>query len=153
VVASPKPAGIKEIKSIELLMESGHVVIACGGGGIPVAETDGTYRGMDAVIDKDFAAAKLAELINADTLFILTAVERASINFRKPDERPLSQITVDEAKRYCEEGHFAPGSMLPKIEAGIAFVSGGSNRKAVIGLLAKAAETISGENGTTILPR
>ena len=150
VVPSPKPIDIRELKSIELLIENGNVVVACGGGGIPVVKDGGGYLGVDSVIDKDFAAAKLADLIDADILFILTAVERVCVDFNKPGQRAIPEMTIEEAKKLCGEGHFAPGSMLPKVEASIQFASGKKGRKAVIGLLSKAAQSIKGENGTII---
>jgi len=150
VVPSPKPVDICERDTIAALLDSGRIVIACGGGGIPVVTENGTRHGADAVIDKDFAAAKLAELIEADFLFIITAVDRVSINYRKPDEKVLKCITAEEAEEYCRQGHFAPGSMLPKVEACISFVSSGGGRKAIIGSLESAALALSGESGTMI---
>jgi len=150
VVASPRPVDIVEKNTIKKLVEDDAVVIACGGGGIPVVRSNSGLKGIDAVIDKDFAAAKMAELINADVLFILTAVERVSINFNKPDQKDLETLTIAQAKQYIEEGHFAPGSMLPKVQACMSFAEGKSGRKAIIGALEKAAEAIIGESGTTI---
>lgn len=150
VVASPRPVDICEKDTIKALMDAGQMVIACGGGGVPVAACGDAYEGVEAVIDKDFAAAKLAETVNADLLFILTAVERVCINYRKEDEQTLSAMTADEAERYSKQGHFAPGSMLPKIEAGILFARSGSGRRTVIGALEKAAQALSGESGTVI---
>lgn len=150
VVPSPKPVDICEKDTITMLLNNGQIVIACGGGGIPVIEENGVHDGVEAVIDKDFAAAKLAELIEADFLFILTAVERVCINYRKPEEKVLEQITIAEAEEYCKQGHFAPGSMLPKVEACIAFVNSGLNRRAIIGSLENAAQALSGESGTVI---
>lgn len=149
-VPSPLPVDIVEKASIKHLSQTGYVVIACGGGGMPVAlGPDGLY-GVDAVIDKDFAAAKLAELVDADLLFILTAVDHVKINFNKPDEQSLDKLTVAQAEEYAAQGHFAKGSMLPKVEASIAFAKSGAGKKAIIGSLEKAAQAIAGESGTAI---
>lgn len=151
MVASPKPVDIVEKDSILNLLDDEFIVIACGGGGIPVIKNDeGDYESVPAVIDKDFASAKLAELVNADYLFILTAVDRVAINFGKPEQKDLVSISVDEAKQYASEGHFAPGSMLPKVEAAISFASSKPGRKAVIGSLEKAPLAMQGESGTMI---
>ena len=150
VVPSPAPINIVEKAAIKHLVDSDYTVIACGGGGMPVMATDAGLQGIDAVIDKDFASAKLAELIDADLLFILTAVDRVKINFNKPDEKSLDRLTVAEAAAYCAQGHFAKGSMLPKVEAAIGFASSGTGRKAIIGLLEQAAQAIAGESGTVI---
>lgn len=152
VVASPKPVSVVELDTIRTLAESGHVVIACGGGGIPVFTTRGHHlKGAAAVIDKDFASEKLAELLDADYLIILTAVEKAAIHYGRPEQRWLDTVTVAEAKKYCEEGHFAPGSMLPKVEAAMAFASSKPGRRALITLLEKAREGIEGKTGTVIV--
>ncbi|MCL2703763.1 MAG: carbamate kinase [Defluviitaleaceae bacterium] len=150
MVASPMPVDIMEKLTVMCLLENKRVVIACGGGGIPVAEKDGAFTGVDAVVDKDFAAARMAQLIDADILFILTAVERVCINYRKPDEKSLPGMTVAEAKKLSGEGHFAPGSMLPKVQAACMFVESGKNRRAIITSLEKAAQALSGESGTVI---
>ena len=151
VVASPRPIDIAEKTAVLDLTANKFIVIACGGGGIPVAKNDdGTFEGVSAVIDKDFAAEKLAELVSADYLFILTAVDRVAVNFGKPEQKDLAEMTVEEAKKYCEEGHFAPGSMLPKVEAAMMFVESGSNRKAVICSLEKVQLAVKGESGTLI---
>jgi len=150
VVPSPKPVDILEKNIIKTLVDSGTLTIACGGGGMPVIMEDGNISGIDAVIDKDFAAAKLAELLSMDCLFILTAVDRVKINFNKPDEQSLEKLTVSEAKKYITEGHFAPGSMLPKVEAAISFVENGTGKQAIIGSLDKAAEVLQGKSGTFI---
>ena len=151
VVASPKPVDICEKQTIKMLVDAGVITIACGGGGMPVINEGGSLTGVDAVIDKDFAAAKLAALIEADCLFILTAVDHVMINFNKPDQKTLSSMTIAEAKQYIAEGHFAPGSMLPKVEAALAFVESGSGKKAIIGSLEKANAAIKGESGTVIV--
>ena len=125
VVASPKPVRINNIEIIRQLVEVGNIVITVGGGGIPVVDEDGVLSGVEAVIDKDLASALCASQIRADALYILTNVPKVYINFRKPDEKPLDVITVDEAKRYLAEGHFTEGSMAPKVRAGIYFVENG----------------------------
>jgi len=156
VVASPKPVNIVEAVTIKAMLAAGEIPIAAGGGGIPVAMKDGQYRGMPAVIDKDFSAAKLAELIDADMLIILTAVEKVAINFGKPDQKWLDSLTVAEAEKYIAENQFAKGSMLPKVQAAIAFVRShpaGSQaaHTALITLLSKARDGIEGRTGTTIV--
>ncbi len=150
VVASPKPAEIIEIDAIRSLVDSGQLVIACGGGGIPVIKKGNHLKGASAVIDKDFASELLAENLDADFLIILTAVEKAAVNYGKPDQKWLSDITIAEAERYIEEGHFAPGSMLPKVQAAVKFASSKAGRTALITLLEKASEGISGKTGTRI---
>jgi carbamate kinase len=154
VVASPKPVKIVEADTIKALLAAGHIPIAGGGGGIPVALKDGQYRGMGAVIDKDFTAACLAESINADMLIILTAVEKVAINFGKPEQKWLDSLTVAEAEQYIAENQFAKGSMLPKVQAAIAFVRGAGKageKSALITLLAKARDGIEGKTGTKII--
>ena len=150
VVASPDPIDIKEKGTIRCLMENGDVVIACGGGGIPVYREDGMLHGIDAVIDKDKAAAKLADLIAADTFIVLTAVPRVAINFGRPDQQWLERITVSQAKEYIKAGHFAPGSMLPKVEAAIRFVSSLPGRQAIITSLENACHALTEGGGTVI---
>ena len=150
VVASPLPRKIVEIGPIKQLWDS-TIVIACGGGGIPVAENpDGSLEGVAAVIDKDFAAELLAEEVQADALMILTEVERVAINFNKPDQRNLSKLTLAEAANYCEEGQFAPGSMLPKVQAAMKFVRANPDKKAIITSLDKAMDAMEGKTGTVI---
>ena len=151
VVASPKPVGIVELDTIRSLVETNHVVIACGGGGIPVFPTEGHHlKGAAAVIDKDFAAARLAEQLDADFLVILTAVEKVAVNFGKPDQEWLDELTPETAARYIEEGQFAPGSMLPKVEAALAFAQSGEGRSSLITLLDRAADGIAGKTGTIV---
>ena len=128
VVPSPRPIDIVEKEAIKSLIDSGFVVIAVGGGGIPVIKSDNTYQGIDAVVDKDFATSLLAEQIKADTLIITTGVPRVCINFGKPNQKALEKITVEETKRYVSEGHFPPGSMLPKIEASLSFLEHNGSR-------------------------
>ena len=149
VVASPMPQSIVEIDTIRALVETDHVVVACGGGGIPVFRTEGHHlKGAAAVIDKDFAAEKLAEQLDADCLIILTAVEKVAVHFGKPDERGLSELTPEEAGQYIEAGEFAPGSMLPKVEAAVRFVQSAPGRTSLITLLEKAKDGITGKTGT-----
>ncbi|MGI6039000.1 MAG: carbamate kinase [Clostridiales bacterium] len=152
VVASPKPIDVIEKRAIATLLQSGCIVIAGGGGGIPVIQKGGKLVGITAVIDKDFASAKLAYLVNADILIILTEVDKVYINWGKPDMQALDTITVDEAEIYVSEGHFAPGSMLPKVEAAISFAESGPGRRAIITSLSKASEALIPGTGTVILP-
>ncbi|WP_430882979.1 carbamate kinase [Fusibacter sp. JL216-2] len=151
VVASPKPIDVVEKASILKLIEKNQIVIAAGGGGIPVVRDGSALIGVPAVIDKDFASAKLAEIVGADYLIILTAVERVAIDFGKVTEKWLDQLTPDLAKKYIKEGQFAPGSMLPKVEAALAFAQSGPDRKALITSLEKAREGIEGTTGTLIV--
>lgn len=149
VVASPEPVGIVEIDTIRSLVETNHTVVACGGGGIPVFKTEGHHlKGAAAVIDKDFAAERLAEQLNADCLIILTAVEKVAVNFNKPDQKWLDVLTADEARTYIGQGQFAPGSMLPKVQAAVRFVESAPGREALITLLEKARDGIEGRTGT-----
>ncbi len=150
VVASPKPVEIVEIDAIRALVDAGQVVIAGGGGGIPVVLNGSQLKGASAVIDKDFASCVLAKELDADYLIILTAVEKVAINFGKPDVKWLSNITVEEAEKYMKEGHFAPGSMLPKVQAAVDFAASKEGRSALITLLEKAKDGIAGETGTVI---
>ena len=149
VVPSPKPVDVVEKDMVNALVDAGFVVITVGGGGIPVVKKDGRLVGTPAVIDKDFASAKLAELIGADMLVILTAVDRVAINWGKPDQKELAEMTVAEAERYCGEGHFAPGSMLPKVQAAMSFAKAGGT--AIIASLANAAAALRGESGTRVV--
>lgn len=151
VVASPRPRGIVELDTIRSLVAANHVVIACGGGGIPVFRTDGHHlKGAAAVIDKDFAAARLAEQLDADTLIILTAVEKVAVNFGKPDQEWLSELTPETAARYIAEGQFAAGSMLPKVQAALEFAQSAEGRTSLITLLEKASAGIAGTTGTIV---
>jgi len=150
-VASPLPKSIIEIETIRALVEAGQVVVAAGGGGIPVYKTEGHHlKGAGAVIDKDFASELLAEELNADVLIILTAVEKVAVNFGKPDQKWLDHMTPDEVRRYIKEGQFAPGSMLPKVQAALKFAESRPGRRALITLLEKAGAGVAGETGTTI---
>lgn len=150
VVASPKPVDIIEKQTVKALMDDCHVVITVGGGGIPVIREGNHLRGASAVIDKDWASAKLAETIDADLLIILTAVEKVAINFGKPSEQWLDNLSLRDAERFIAEGHFAKGSMLPKVEAAAAFARSRPGRQALITMLSKAKEGIEGKTGTII---
>ena len=151
VVASPKPHRIVELDTISSLVAADHVVIACGGGGIPVLPTGNHHlKGAAAVIDKDFAAELLAESLDADYLVILTAVEKVAVNFGKPDQQWLDELTPETAGRYVDEGQFAPGSMLPKVQAAVKFAGSKPGRSALITLLDRAADGIAGKTGTIV---
>ena len=150
VVASPMPQRIRELETIKTLVNAGHIVITCGGGGIPVVSENGKLVGVNAVIDKDNASSLLAAQLGADYLVILTAVEKVAINFGKENQEWLSDLTVNQAKEYIAEEQFAKGSMLPKIEAAIRFAESGEGRRTLITLLDKAAEGIAGKTGTVI---
>ena len=151
VVASPQPVSIIEIESIRDMVNAGLVVVACGGGGIPVYKTEGHHlKGAAAVIDKDFAACVLAQQVEADTLIILTAVEKVAVNFGKPDQKWLDELTPELARQYIAEGQFAPGSMLPKVEAAVKFAESAPGRSALITLLEKAKDGVHGRTGTAI---
>ena len=151
VVASPKPASIVEIESIRDMVDAGLVVVACGGGGIPVFRTEGHHlKGAAAVIDKDFAAGLLARQLEADYLVILTAVEKVAVNFGKPDQKWLDHMTPAEALSYADQGQFAPGSMLPKVQAAVEFAQSAPGRSALITLLETAKEGSQGKTGTVI---
>ena len=150
VVASPEPLEIVEIDTIKTLWDS-TITVTCGGGGIPVVRNaDGSLRGVAAVIDKDLAAERLAEGMEADILMILTEVEQVCLYFNTPDQKALGRITAAEAKQYVDEGHFAPGSMLPKMQAAIRFAESKAGRKAIITSLYKAEEALAGRTGTVI---
>ena len=150
VVASPIPRKIVEIDAVKQLWDS-TIVITCGGGGIPVIEKwDGSLEGVAAVIDKDFAAELLAEQVDADVLMILTEVEKVAINYNKPDQQDLAHLSLKEAAQYCDEGQFAPGSMLPKVQAAMKFVRAYPNKKAIITSLDKAIDALNGKTGTVI---
>ena len=149
VVASPKPVEIIELGTIRTMVDSGNLVIACGGGGIPVIRQSSHLKGASAVIDKDFASCLLAKELDADYLIILTAVEKVALNFGKPDEQWLENVSIDEAKQYIEEGHFAPGSMLPKVQAAVDFAASKFGRTSLITLLEKSRDAVQGKTGTT----
>lgn len=148
IIAAPKPIDIYEIDAIRTLLDAGQVVIACGGGGIPVLEQGTTLKGASAVIEKDLVSAKLAELLDADTLLLLTGVDRVCLNFGTENETALEKVTVEEATKYMQEGHFAAGSMQPKVEAAINFVSTNANHTAIISNLDKAKSALKGKTGT-----
>ncbi len=150
VVASPKPETIIEFPVIKNLIENDVVTISAGGGGIPVIETENGYKGVEAVIDKDFASAKLAELVEADYLLILTGVDNVYINYNEPNQEKLEEVTVDQLKGWIEEEQFAPGSMLPKIEAAIEFVESRPGAKAVITSLENVNNYFEGGSATVV---
>ena len=151
LVASPIPKEIVEIEAIKQLWPT-SIVISCGGGGIPVVKhEDGSLEGVAAVIDKDFAAELLAEEVEADVLMILTEVEKVAINFNKPDQKDLDELTIEEAEKHIADGQFAPGSMLPKVEAAMKFVESGDNKKAIITSLDKAIDALEGKTGTVFV--
>ena len=150
VVASPRPIDIIEKESVKTLVDQGHVVIAGGGGGVSVRKNGDRLEGVPAVIDKDFTSAKLAELIDADTLIILTAVEQVAVSFGKPDEKWLDKMTLDEAQQYIEDGEFAPDKKKKKIEAAMSFVESQESRTSLITSLEKASQGLKGETGTLI---
>ena len=150
VVASPPPVEIVEQDAINSLVDANKIVICCGGGGIPVILKDHHLKGASAVIDKDFASCLLAKQLDADMLIILTAVEKVAVNFGKPDEKWLDDLSVSDAKKYIEEGQFAPGSMLPKVQAAVDFAESKAGRAAMITLLEKARDGIHGKTGTKI---
>ena len=151
VVASPKPQEIAEIETVKALADAGHVVVACGGGGIPVFKTEGHHlKGAAAVVDKDFASCVMAQQLDADCLIILTAVEKVAIHFGKPDVQWLDELTPAEAEKYIADGEFAPGSMLPKVQAALQFAQSKPGRTALITLLEKAKDGVAGKTGTKI---
>ena len=150
VVPSPIPIAIVELDVVEQLVKSGTIVITVGGGGIPVVKADGWYQGVAAVIDKDRASSRLALDLKADMLVILTDVDRVSLNYRKPDQIDLAEMSVQEARKYIAEKQFAPGSMLPKVESCIDYVVNSEHGQALITSLHKAREALRGETGTVI---
>ena len=150
VVPSPKPISIKEHVVINQLVENGVIPITVGGGGIPVIKKDNELRGVEAVIDKDFASQKLAELIQADLLVILTGVDNVYVNFNKPNQQQLSEVSIEEMKGYIAENQFAAGSMLPKVEAAIAFVENSKDGKAIITSLENIEFVLTQGAGTII---
>ena len=152
VVASPEPQHIVEIETIRVLMEAGQVVIACGGGGIPVRQIGNRLKGVEAIIDKDLTSAKLANLIDADYFVILTAVEKVALNYGKENEQWLSRLTLEEAQKYIDEGHFGKGSMLPKVIAAMRVVQARPQCKALITSLDKLMDGLEGKTGTVIVP-
>ena len=149
VVPSPKPKSILEYPIVESLTDNGVITIAAGGGGIPVIASEEGFTGIEAVIDKDFAAAKLAELVGADYLIILTGVDNVYVNWNKPDQKKLTDVTVDELKEYIKQNQFAPGSMIPKVEAAIEFVENAKDGKAIITSLENAGKLFDGNGDVT----
>ena len=150
VVPSPRPSRIIEINTIHQLLQAGTVVIAAGGGGVPVTETDNTYEGVEAVVDKDFSAAVLADAVDADSLQILTTVDEAMIHYGTPKEEAIGDVTTEKMQQYVADHQFAPGSMLPKVEAALQFIKGNENRRANITSIKYAVEAIKGQKGTII---
>lgn len=149
-IASPRPVDILEKDMIETLVKAGCVVIAGGGGGIPLVETDRGYEGVAAVIDKDATSGKMAELLDADSLMLLTAVDKVAVRYNQPDQTDLKEVTVRELKKYREAGEFAPGSMLPKVNAALRFVESKAGRESLITSVEKAAAALKGLDGTKI---
>lgn len=150
VVASPQPIDVIEKKTVRLMFDAGQVVITVGGGGIPVTRHGHHLKGASAVVDKDLASAKLAEMIDADLLIILTAVEKVALNFRKPNQQWLDRLSIEDGERYLAEGHFAEGSMRPKVESALSFARSKPGRQALITMLSKAREGIEGKTGTVV---
>ena len=150
VVSAPNPVKIVELDAVNALLDADQIVVAAGGGGIPVLEQDNHLKGASAVIEKDLAAGKLAEGINADMLIILTNVEKVCINLGQPDEQPLGEISVEEAKNYMEEGHFGIYNMLPKFRAAVEFIEGRDGRTAYITSFDKVKDALKGKTGTVI---
>lgn len=150
IVASPHPVAIVEIDAIKALMDADQIVIACGGGGIPVMEQGYNLRGASAIIEKDLATGLLAKEIDADVMIILTSVDNVTLNFGTDKEEPIHHMTIDEAKAYMDQGQFEFASMLPKVSASVNFLEAGKGRKAIITSLDKAEESLTGEAGTTI---
>lgn len=150
IVSSPKPVAIVEIDAIRALLDADQMVIACGGGGIPVMEQGYHLKGASAVIEKDLVSGLLAKEVDADVLMIVTSVDNVTLNYGTPEEKPISHINIEEAQRYIREGHFEFASMLPKVEASVDFIQAGKERSAVITSLAKAKESLQGNAGTII---
>ena len=150
VVASPEPIEVVESPQISRLLDAGEVVVACGGGGVPVARVGEELVGVDAVIDKDFAAALVGRLVGATSLLLLTGVDRVALDFGTPEERPIEQMTVAEARGHLAEGQFPPGSMGPKVDAAAQFIEAGG-REAVISSLERAEDALAGRTGTRIV--
>lgn len=150
IVASPHPVAIVEIDAIKALMDADQIVIACGGGGIPVMEQGYNLRGASAIIEKDLATGLLAKEIDADVMMILTSVDNVTLNFGTDKEETIHHMTIDEAKAYMDQGQFEFASMLPKVSASVNFLEAGKGRKAIITSLNKAEESLTGEAGTTI---
>ncbi len=150
IIAAPRPIEIYEIDAITALMDAGQIVIAAGGGGIPVLEQGTRLKGASAVIEKDITSACLAEKIGADTLLLLTGVEKVSVNFNRPDEKKLDSMTVEEAARYIDDGQFSSGAMLPKVEAAVSFASSAPGRISIITSIDTALDGVTGKTGTVV---
>lgn len=150
-VPSPLPQSILQRQVVELLMQAGHVVVACGGGGIPVVPDDQGYRGVQAVIDKDLSAAKLGDQVGAQDLLILTTVNHVALHYGTAEEEPLRRVTSSQMRGYLDQGHFAEGSMKPKVLAALEFVQGAPGRRALIGSLDQAAQVMAGTSGTVVV--
>ncbi|MBP3468174.1 MAG: carbamate kinase [Lachnospiraceae bacterium] len=150
IVSAPNPVSIVEIDAIRALLDADQIVVACGGGGIPVLEQDHHLKGAGAVIEKDLTAGKMAEEINADMLIILTSVEKVKINMGRPEEEELGEISVEQAKEYMEEGHFGKYNMYPKFKASVEFIEKREGRSALITSFDKLNEALKGKTGTII---
>lgn len=150
IVAAPKPIDIYEIDAIRVLVDAGQIVIACGGGGIPVLQQGTKLKGASAIIEKDIAAAKMAHLLEADVLLILTEIDKVYLNYGKEEQQPIDKMTAKEAAAYLEQGHFGKDTMLPKIEAAIEFVTAAPNRRAIIAQLSDALKAMESKTGTMI---
>ena len=150
IVAAPNPVAIVEIDAIKALLDADQIVIACGGGGIPVMEQGWNLRGASAIIEKDLASGLLAKEVDADVLMILTSVDNVTLNFATPQEKPILHMTVAEARDYMAQGQFEFASMLPKVSASVEFIESGKDRSAVITSLEKAKDSLKGLAGTTI---
>lgn len=148
IVSSPMPIKIYEIDAIKALTNAGQVVIACGGGGIPVLEQGTVLKGASAVIEKDYTCMKMADLLNADILLFLTGVEKATLNFGQENEQPLDTLTFSQAQKYIKEGQFSPNNMRPKVDAAATFAASGENRRSIITSLEKALDSLKGRTGT-----
>ena len=150
MVPSPLPVEIVELDAIKCLVAQGFVTIAAGGGGIPVIRENGQLQGTAAVIDKDFASEKLAEAVDAEQLLILTGIDQVCVNYNKPDQKGLDRLSVAQARQYMAEGQFAPGSMLPKVEAAVRFAASKPGRETLITSLEKAVDALQGKTGTVV---
>ncbi|MGY5139532.1 carbamate kinase [Mycoplasmopsis gallinarum] len=151
VVPSPKPIDFIGMRSIKTAFDNGNIVIAGGGGGIPTIIENNLYKGVDGVIDKDFALAKIASKIEADMFIVLTAVDYVYVNYNKPDQKKLETVTISELEEYIKQGQFAPGSMLPKVEAAINFVKANPQNVAIIASLEKVGDAVAGASGTRVI--
>ena len=150
IVSAPEPVAIVEIDAIRALLDADQIVIACGGGGIPVLEQGSNLKGASAVIEKDLVSGLLAREVDADVLMIMTSVDKVTLNYGTSEEKPIAQMTVAEAEAYITQGHFEFASMLPKVTASVSFIKAGKGRSAIITSLEKAEESIDGKAGTVI---